>query len=188
MTRGKAMRYFVCGGVLLALLAGCGTAEQKAPEVASLATPSASSPSSSGSPTATPEGERPRHRVDETKEESMRLIEPWLACMKTNGADMDEQPNSSIKAAEEWSAAHQDARNACIGKLPLLPWGEDRENPAYRDNVHNWAKCMTDQGMDVVETPDDDESPWHFGDGKQPADAATIEQQCEVKVMGPSDK
>jgi hypothetical protein len=182
------MRYFVCGGVLLALLAGCGTTEPKAPDVASLATPGAGSPSSAASPASTPEGERPRHRVDETQEESTRLIEPWLACMKKNGADMDEQPNSSIKAAEEWSAAHQDARNACIGKLPLLPWGEDRENPAYRDNIHNWVKCMTDQGMDVVETPDADQSPWHFGNRDQPADSAKIERDCEVKVMGPSDK
>lgn len=182
------MKCFVFGGLLVALLAGCGTAERKAPDVASLATPSASSPRSASTSAASTENERPRHRVDETKEESMRLIEPWRACMKNNGADVDQQPNSSIKAAEAWSAAHQDARNACIGKLPLLPWGEDRENPAYRDNVHNWVKCMTDQGMDVVETVDDKESPWHFGDGNQPADSAKIEQDCEVKVMGPSDK
>jgi hypothetical protein len=171
--------------VLIGLfLAACSTPEQKAPDVASIATTSGSAATT---PTTTSEESRPRHRVDESKEDSQRIIAPWTACMKEHGADMDQQPHT-IKGAEEWSAQHKDAGIACHGKLPLLPWGMDRENPAYRDNIHRWVQCMTDKGLSIVETPDDKESPWHFGNGNQPADSAKIEQDCEVATLGPSDK
>lgn len=173
----------------LALIAGCSSSQPKAPEVASIATPvstAASAPSSS-TPTGDAVAARPRHRVDETAEDSQKLIAPWDTCMKAHGADMDQQPHS-IAGAEAWSAAHADAGKACISKLPLLPWGEDSANPAYKDNLHKWVQCMTSQGMSVVETPDDAESPWHFGDGHQPPNSDKIEQTCEVQVMGPSDK
>jgi hypothetical protein len=180
----------VFSGVVVSLLiglAGCsGGDQQKAPEVASIATSDA--PVSAASPTTANSDEgRPRHRVDESPEDSQRLIAPWDACMKAHGADMDQQPNSSIKAAEEWSAAHKDAGKACSSKLPLLPWGEDHDNPAYKDNIHAWVQCMTAEGMKVAESSDD-ESPWHYSSDTQPADSAKIEQDCELQVMGPSDK
>jgi hypothetical protein len=178
-------------GAGLVLIAGCSSSQPKSPEVASIATPGSAASTAPTAP-STPTGDvvdagRPRHRVDETPEDSKKLIAPWTACMKAHGADMDQQPHS-IAGAEAWSAAHADAGKACVGKLPLLPWGEDRANPAYQDNLHKWVQCMTSQGMSVVETPDDSESPWHFGDGKQPPNSDKIEQTCEVQVMGPSDK
>ncbi|MCU1683369.1 MAG: putative secreted protein [Amycolatopsis sp.] len=173
----------------LVFIAGCSSSPAKAPEVASIATPgSIAASTASTAPTGDAvEAGRPRHRVDETPEDSQKLIAPWTACMKAHGADMDQQPNS-IAGAEAWSAAHADAGKACLPKLPLLPWGEDSANPAHKDNLHKWVQCMTSQGMSVVETPDDSESPWHFGDGKQPPNSDKIEQTCEVQVMGPSDK
>jgi hypothetical protein len=181
MTRTNAL----IGLALLMGLAGCsGGDQQKAPEVASIATSDAPPPPTT---TSSEEG-RPRHRVDESAEDSQRLIAPWDACMKEHGADMDQQPNSSIQAAEEWSAAHKDAGKACLPKLPLLPWGEDHDNPAYQDNMHAWVQCMTAKGMKVAESPGDDESPWHYTSDTQPAGSDKIEQDCELQVMGPSDK
>lgn len=172
----------------VALIAGCSSSQPKAPEVASIASSTASGSTAAAPPPGDAvEAGRPRHRVDESAEDSKKLIEPWDECMKNHGADPDQEP-PSIAGAEQWAAAHQDARTACISKLPLLPWGEDSANPAYKDNLHKWVLCMTGQGMSVVESPDDAESPWHYGDGKQPPNADKIEQSCEVQVMGPSDK
>lgn len=116
-------------------------------------------------PTTAPSADvRPRHRVDETAEESKRLVEPWQACVKDRGAD------------------------ACLDKLPRPPWGMDRANPAYRDNVRKWVQCMNDRGMRVAETPDNGESPWTSTSDNQPPDSDKIEHDCEVEILGPSDK
>jgi hypothetical protein len=172
----------------VAFVAGCSSSPPKAPEVASIATSTASGSTSAAPPPGDAvEAGRPRHRVDESAEDSKKLIEPWDQCMKDHGADVSQEP-PSIKGAEEWAAAHKDAGTACVSKLPLLPWGEDSANPAYKDNLHKWVLCMTGQGMSVVESPGDSESPWHYGSGQQPPNSDKIEQTCEVQVMGPSDR
>jgi hypothetical protein len=169
-------------------LSACASKPQAAPQVASLTTPSSSTPSSpSATPSTDADGGRPRHRVDETNEESKRLIEPWRTCMKDHNADVDTQPHN-IEGAKKWSADHKDAGDACRAKLPLLPWGMDRENPAYQDNMHKWVQCMNDKGMHVVETPSNDESPWTYGSENQPPNSSQIEHDCEVAILGPSDK
>ncbi|SDW58498.1 hypothetical protein SAMN05421504_101969 [Amycolatopsis xylanica] len=178
------MRTLLITGSLL-LLTACSTEDPRQPEVATIS--SSVTTSSSAAPTSTVEGERPRHRIDETPEESKRMIAPWLACMKANGADLDTQPNS-IAGAEQWSKDHKAAGDTCRNKLPLPAWGLDSENPAYRDNMHRWVKCMNDRGMNVVENVGDSESPWHYGSSNQPADADKIERACEVEILGPQDK
>ncbi|MEV6646315.1 hypothetical protein [Amycolatopsis sp. NPDC051371] len=175
----------LAGLVLLLGLAACSSPPPAPPQVASLTTPS-SSPASVA-PSTDADGGRPRHRVDETAEESNRLIEPWRTCMKDHNADVDTQPNT-IEGAKKWSADHKDAGDACRAKLPLLPWGMDRENPAYQDNMHKWVQCMNDQGMHVAETPDNDESPWTYSSDSQPPNSDKIEHDCEVAILGPSDK
>lgn len=181
---GMALR-LLAGLVLLLGLAACSSPPPAPPQVASLTTPVLVP--SSAAPSTDADGGRPRHRVDETAEESTRLIEPWRSCMKDHGADVDTQPNN-IAGAEKWSADHKDAGDACRAKLPLLPWGMDRENPAYQDNMHKWVQCMNDKGMHVVETPDNDESPWTYSSDSQPPNADKIEHDCELAILGPSDK
>ncbi|WP_410623742.1 hypothetical protein [Amycolatopsis sp. cmx-8-4] len=176
----------IAGLALFLGLAACSSPPAAAPQVASLSTPAAT-PATSAPPSTDADGGRPRHRVDETAEESQRLIEPWRTCMKDHDADVDTQPNS-IEGAEKWSADHKAAGDACRAKLPLLPWGMDRDNPAYQDNMHKWVQCMNDKGMHVVETPDNDESPWTYGSDAQPPNSDKIEQDCEVAILGPSDK
>ncbi|MET7993604.1 hypothetical protein ABZU76_22155 [Amycolatopsis sp. NPDC005232] len=171
---------------LALVLAACSSPAPSSPHVASLGTPSVTASSSAPASTDA-DGGRPRHRVDESPEDSQRLIEPWRTCMKDHDADVDQQPHS-IAGAEQWSKDHQAAGDACRSKLPLLPWGEDPANPAYKDNLHRWVECMTSQGMHVAEDPDDDESPWHYTSNNQPPNSDKIEQGCEVQVMGPSDK
>ncbi|MGW4486541.1 hypothetical protein ACWEOE_22170 [Amycolatopsis sp. NPDC004368] len=175
---------------LALVLTACGAPAASGPEVASLSTPStsAASTATSSPASADPDGGRPRHRVDESPEDSQRLIEPWNTCMKAHDADPDQQPHS-IAGAEQWSRDHAAAGDACRSKLPLLPWGEDPANPAYKDNLHRWVECMTSKGMHVAEDPDPaSESPWHYTSDNQPPNSADIEQGCEVQVMGPSDK
>ena len=81
---------------------------------------------------------------------------------------------------------HQRARDTCLPLLPLLPWGLDRANPDYRDNVHQWVKCMNDKGMNVIETPDNPDSPWRYTDSSKPS--STIELDCEKATVGKSDR
>lgn len=188
-TAGHAgfMVRILLGAVLLLGLGACASAPAAAPQVASLTTPSSTTASASAPPSADADGGRPRHRVDETAEESKRLIEPWRTCMKDHGADVDTQPNS-IEGAKKWSADHKDAGDACRAKLPLLPWGMDSANPAYQDNMHKWVQCMNDHGMHVTETPGNDESPWTYAGDNQPPNSEKIEHDCEVTILGPSDK
>lgn len=188
-TFGMALRWLLLPAVALGL-AACSSPPPAPPQVASLSTPSASASSvapSTADPSTDEDGGRPRHRVDETAEESQRIIEPWRTCMKDHDADVDTQPNT-IEGAKKWSADHKAAGDACRSKLPLLPWGMDRENPAYQDNMHKWVQCMNDKGMRVVETPDNDESPWTYASDSQPPNSDKIEHDCEVAILGPSDK
>jgi hypothetical protein len=164
--------------------AGCAGEQQK-PKVASLSGGGSSTAGQSANAGANKE--RPRHRVDESDADRERLIQPWNKCMKDNGADPDTQPNN-IAGAEQWGRDHARAGDACRSLLPELPWGEDKANPQYRDNIHQWVKCMNDKGLKVIETPDNDESPWRYADDATVADKDKIELDCEKATIGKFDK
>jgi hypothetical protein len=184
--RTRAALLVVTGLAALTMQTACAGGPEK-PEVASLAGDRAAGKPSA---TAAQNGERPRHRVDETAADADRIIQPWTKCMKDHGADMDTQPNT-VKGAEQWGRDHADAGAACKNLLPLLPWGEDRDNPQYRDNIHAWVKCMNDKGLKITETPGDEESPWRFTGEKSslsPEAANQVETECEKSTIGKFDK
>lgn len=169
------------------VVAGCSSTPQAQPDVATLNTPSAGAPPSASSSTAvTGEEGRPRHRLDETPEESQRMIKPWEQCMKEHGADLDQQPNS-IEGAKKWSEEHKAAGDACRPKLPLLPWSMDPDNPEYKDNMHAWVECMKKGGVKVAES-NDPETPWTYTSSQQPANSAEIEENCKREVLGPKER
>jgi hypothetical protein len=184
--RTRAALLVVTGLAALTMQVACAGGPDK-PKVASLA----GDKEAAGKPSATAShaAERPRHRVDETAADSDRIIQPWRKCMKDHGADLDTQPNN-IKGAEQWGRDHADAGAACGDLLPLLPWGMDRDNPQYRDNIHAWVKCMNDKGMKVAETPDDEESPWRFAGEStlSPEARDQVETDCEKATIGKFDK
>jgi hypothetical protein len=184
--RTRAVLLVVTGLAALTLQTACGGGPEK-PKVASLAGEKA--PAGQPSATATQASERPRHRVDESEADRERIIAPWTKCMKDHGADLDTQPHT-IAGAEKWSRDHQDAGTACGDLLPLLPWGLDRSNPQYRDNIHQWVKCMNDKGLNIVETPDNDEQPWTYGGDSTVVGEARdkIERDCEKATIGKFDK
>jgi hypothetical protein len=182
--------HVVSVGVLIAV--GLGTVLSQAAcdnkhgkdKVASL---SSTAPKTSAGTAST--DNRPRHRVDETRADYDRIIQPWEKCMKDNGADTSQMP-PSITGAAQWSKDHARAGDTCRQLMPLMPWGLDKANPQYRDNVHQWVKCMTDKGLSVVETPDDEDSPWRYtSNSTMSGDArAKIEDDCEKATVGKSDK
>ncbi len=190
---GSIRKHGVSAGLLiavstavLALQSGCGGAPAK-PKAASPAAPAAPS---TGPPVGSPAAaENPRHRVDETAADRERIIQPWRTCMKDHGADLDSQP-PNVAGAEQWTREHQDAADACGRLLPLLPWGEDPSNPQYRDNIHELVQCMNDQGLNIVETPDDLDMPWKYRDQSTvpPGKRDQIEGDCEKATIGKSDK
>jgi hypothetical protein len=188
--RTRAVLLVVTGLAALSLQTACAGGPDK-PEVASLAGEKAPAgqPSSTASASASASAERPRHRIDESAADRDRIIAPWTKCMKDHGADLDTQPNT-IAGAEQWSRDHADAGAACGNLLPLMPWGEDRANPQYRDNIHQWVKCMKDKGLNVIETPDNEESPWQFGGASSlsPEAGHQAETDCEKATMGKFDK
>jgi hypothetical protein len=185
--RTRAGLLVVTGLAALTMQTACAGGPAK-PKVASLAGDKA--PAGAASAAAGQQAERPRHRVDETAADRDRIIQPWTKCMKEHGADPDTQPNT-IEGAEQWGRDHADAGTACRNLLPLLPWGEDRDNPRYRDNIHAWVKCMNDKGLKVAETPDDEESSWRFTGEKStlsPEAANQVETDCEKTTIGKFDK
>ncbi len=175
------VRFKILAAVLFA--AGCAAPPAPQSQVASLSTPSSGPASTSAS--ASEEG-RPRHRLDESKEESQRINHVWSQCMKDHGADPDTQP-PNIEGAKKWSADHKAAGDACRAKLPLPPWSQDPDNPEYKDNMHNWVTCMKDAGMNVAESTDP-EMAWTFTSSQQPPDADRIEHDCMIKVLKPKEK
>jgi hypothetical protein len=134
------------------------------------------------------DAERPRHRVGETDADRERIIAPWRTCMKDNGADLDTMP-PSIEGAARWAQEHQSAGLACRSLLPLPPWGLDRTNPEYRENVRQWVECMNDRGLSIIATPDDAQSPWRFGGDSalSPEESSRVQQDCMKETIGKSD-
>jgi hypothetical protein len=184
----KAGLLVVAGIATATFLAGCGGGSER--KAAAPATANPSNHAAATSSTAVTDGTGPpRHRVGETDAERSAIIEPWRTCMKDHGADLDTMP-PNIKEAERWSAEHQGAANACGHLLPLLPWGLDPANPERRNNIHQWVKCMNDQGLPTVETPDDDEAPWRYGGSSplSPADRDKVELDCEKETIDKSDR
>lgn len=110
--------------------------------------------------------------------------------MKDHGADPDTQP-PNIARAKQWSKDHASAGAACTQLLPLMPWGEDKSNPAFRDNIHQVVKCMTDKGLNVIETPDAEDAYWHPVDDQTYQTVPNAEQivrDCYVSVMAKFDR
>jgi hypothetical protein len=178
----------VTGIATCAVLAGCvggGRGPKAAPA-------DAERPSAGVAPvasTATASRDPRRHRVGETDAQWRAVIEPWYTCMKEHGADTDTEP-PNIKGAERWMAEHSGAVHACQSLAPLPPWGLDPANPQYRNNIHQWVKCMNDRGLKVIETPDDEHQPWQYaGDtALAPEEKNRIEHQCEKETIGKSDQ
>jgi hypothetical protein len=117
------------------------------PEVATLASPAASSPS----PSATPE--RPRARLDGTDKDFQALAEPYGKCMAAHG-----QAQSGQKGWAEGSGlppALVAAQKACENLWPLPPWELDPSNPEARNFARAVVKCLRDKGVAHVETGKD---------------------------------
>jgi hypothetical protein len=103
--------------------------------------------------------------------------------------DTASQP-PNIAEAERWSEEHRDAAAACERLMPLPPWGEDRANPQFGANLHEWVQCMNGKGLSIAETPENPESPWRYrGTSTVPAaENDKIVADCEQATMGKSDK
>jgi hypothetical protein len=161
------------------VLAGCSAAPASAPEIATLKSSDATTPSSSG--TAPPgEAERPRQRLDMTPQDVDRLHEPWLQCIEDNGGrKTDEQ-------------AYAGAMAKCVSKQPLPPWEYDKNNPESMDFVHKMVLCLRGKGVRVVNEeaagPDGDRNMLSFGgeenDSESVAKGLDLTPVCEKELAG----
>lgn len=148
--------------VVIAVLAtGCSgggaespSAASKAPEVATLDSPTPVGKADSSQPaTADPDAGRPRERIDMTEADRQRLYAPYLQCMKDHGAELDLSPKkagsnqSRVKNPQNADAAGR----ACQGKLPLPPWEVDANNPDALDFGRKVVQCLKNKGVRYVE-------------------------------------
>jgi hypothetical protein len=184
----RAAVVIVTGTAIVIPCAGC-TGGGPRPKAASVDAPRSSSSVTPVPSTTMASSDLRRHRVGETEEEWRAVVEPWNRCMKEHSADVDTQPHN-ITDADRWMVEHSAAVDACKPVAPLPPWGEDPANPEYRDNIHQWVKCMNDRGLKTIETPDDEEQPWTYAgtSGLAPAQQSRIEHECEMETIGQFDR
>jgi hypothetical protein len=182
----------VCGAA--ALLSACSSTTQQAPskDVASLATPGSSQPTSATPPAD--ESQRPQLRLDSSDQEVEAAWNGYHVCLKQNGHVMLSERKHAGPAGNEAespdmnddSPASKAAQAKCKGKLPLQPPELDAtKNPHYVDQYHEMVKCINEHGIPVVET-DPPGSGWTYnGTSTVPEDQHhKIEKDCEQQAFG----
>jgi len=115
-----------------------------APEVASLAKPSASA-------SAAAEQQRPRERLDDTAEDYEALVKPFNDCMEAHGQSKEQQVKQVQGGKELDPKKVKAAQDACSMLEPLPPWEKDPANPESKDFFRDVVKCLKDKGIKYVE-------------------------------------
>ncbi|BCY10684.1 hypothetical protein L3i22_057720 [Actinoplanes sp. L3-i22] len=135
-------------------LSACGSPakETAAPEVATLASPSAAV-SASAAP------QRPRERLDTTPEEFEAMLAPYNNCMAEHGAlsKSDLAKGAVAKpGSDKDTAKFDEANRICEPQyFPLPPWEKDPANPESKDFARDVVKCLKSKGVKYVEVSDD---------------------------------
>ncbi|SMD23006.1 hypothetical protein [Kibdelosporangium aridum] len=129
---------------LLAILAACSTPEQKPPQIASLNTTNAGA----AAPTTTaPTEERPRLRLDMSREDADALYEVLARCLAEHGVDKKKFETEGVPSKQVMDAAEK----ACESKQPLPPWEKDVKNPEALDFANRVVQCLRGKGVRYVE-------------------------------------
>jgi len=149
------MRKLVLGLLLVAAVAACSSPPDKPSQVASLATPGSSSTSSPSSSAAPADSQRPRLRIDMSREDKDALLQAAARCMVDHGVDKTRFHTDGMPTDEVMKAAEK----ACESKNPLPPWEMDRTNPESLDFAGRVVQCLRDKGVKKVEVYNDPNSP-----------------------------
>jgi hypothetical protein len=116
-------------------------ADQAAPKVATL-----TSPSSGPASAAAGKPERPRYRLDTTAEEEEVMLRPYYKCIDEKvGFDYQHMSKKPPPAAMKKLA---NAKQTCSSELPLPAWEEDPANPEAKDFARDVVKCLKGKGAD----------------------------------------
>lgn len=148
----------VAATIALATVSACGTAEQ--PETAGggkVAT--LQSATASAAPAASKAAQRPRERLDTTREEFEAMLAPYHKCMRANGAGFRKgtSGDAGVKpASPEQEAIAEKANKICEPQFyPLPPWERDPANPESRDFAVAVVKCLKGEGVEYVVVAED---------------------------------
>ncbi len=150
---------------VLALAACSSPPKAAAPEVASLASPSAAV-------SASPQTQRPRERLDTTSEEYLAMLAPYNKCMVEQGAMSKAALAKGAvpkPASAKDVAKYDEANRICEPQyFPLPPWEKDPANPEAKDFARDVVKCLKNKGVEYVEVSDDGISIALGGDDNDP--------------------
>jgi hypothetical protein len=149
------------------------------PDVATLRSPGAATPSAS--PSAAPKP--PRERIDGTAEDFEALLKPYEKCMSRLGLDLKGQRASGkVKADDKIT---KEADKECQPLYPLPPWEMDPANPKYKDFARDVVKCLKGKGVQYVEVNPDGPG-WALGgpqnDAKSISKGMDLSPACEREV------
>ncbi|GAA2894224.1 hypothetical protein Acy02nite_55390 [Actinoplanes cyaneus] len=137
---------------MLALSACSPAKEATAPEVATLAGPSAAV-------SASPQSHRPRERLDTTPEEYEAMLAPYNKCIAEHGGmsrSAAAAGGAPKPASEKEVAKFDEANRICEPQyFPLPPWEKDPANPEAKDFARDVVKCLKGKGVKYVEVSDD---------------------------------
>ncbi|MFI6640016.1 hypothetical protein [Streptomyces sp. NPDC050504] len=127
---------------------------------------------------------RPQLRLDTSDEESNRLWQRYMRCLKDNGVEMLEI-NGGLAIADQYGKEPAAAYKKCEVKMPLQPPELDEDkNPRYREQWSAQVRCMQKRGMKIKEIPDG----WTYtssdGPGVPEAEQKTIERECQKEAFG----
>ncbi|KAB1944947.1 hypothetical protein F8271_08480 [Micromonospora sp. ALFpr18c] len=149
MVRYRRLSLGVAAAVVV-LTTGCSSdgATPGAPDVATLETSSAAAPAPSASPT----GEAPRFRLDDTESDRAAKMKPYTTCMKSHGVDVMAIRQKKVPAPGD--TVTQAANKACDPLYPRQPWEKDPTNPKARDFVYAVVKCLKAKNVDVEPSAD----------------------------------
>lgn len=132
---------------LLLMLAACSSPPAAAPGVASISTPG----SSSATPTAAAQEQRPRQRIDMTGEDIDALYAAYNRCLGQFGMDKESQVAARQAGTVPSKEEVDKAVKACESKDPLPPWEKDVNNPQAVDFAQRVVQCLRDKGVRYVE-------------------------------------
>ena len=145
----------------------CSSAQPEAgsgaPEVASLAKPSASA-------SAAPEQQRPRERIDGTNEDYEALVKPYNDCLEAHGLSKRDQDAKTLDPKKAKAGM-----DACAMLEPLPPWEKDPANPESKDFFRDVVKCLKGKGIKYVEV-----SEGGYALGGEQNDAQSISRGMEL--------
>jgi hypothetical protein len=153
----RRSQVIVMTSIALTVLSACGSGgssggADKGAQVASLATPEASSEA------AKAETQRPRERLDMTAEESEAIRVPFNKCLKKAGftdqkqwKEASDRNTSGTKATSKKQEHENTGYRACEEKyLPLPAWELDPANPEAADFARLVDKCVKKKGVDKL--------------------------------------